>query len=388
MAGIYLIEKDGNLVELIERAYDSEGYLQELLARYPSLLAGDQMDSVEPRRWILIAREMGLPSEEDGSNRWSVDHLFVDQDGIPTIVEVKRSTDTRIRREVIGQMLDYAANGVRYWPVETLRARFEANCVAQNPRQDPTKALTQALGISVSDSEDGIAAFWSRVKINLQAGRIRMVFVADEIPVELARVVEFLNAEMDPAEVLALEVKQFANDTLKTLVPRVIGQTAAAQTRKGGSRTYREWDEASFFLALEQRRGTREVSTCRAIFDWADHRGLKKEWGKGGSDGSFSIRLLSESVTYSLLSAWTYGRVEVQFETLKNKPPFDDEATRLELCRRLNEIPGVSFERDAIERRPSISLATLAQGDAVTKLCEALEWAIQEATHAARMVRE
>ena len=203
MAGIYLIEKGGNLVELVECPYDSESYLQDLLARYPSLLAGDQMDSTEPRRWILVAREMALPSEEDGSNRWSVDHLFVDQDGIPTIVEVKRSTDTRIRREVIGQMLDYAANGVRYWPVEILRARLEASCAAQNPPQDPTKALTQALGNSGGDNEDGIAAFWLKVKTNLQAGRIRMVFVADEIPIELARVVEFLNAEMDPAEVLA-----------------------------------------------------------------------------------------------------------------------------------------------------------------------------------------
>ena len=39
-------------------------------------------------------------------------------------------------------MLDYAANGVRYWPVETLRARLEASCAAQNPPQDPTEALT------------------------------------------------------------------------------------------------------------------------------------------------------------------------------------------------------------------------------------------------------
>ena len=53
MAGIYLIEKGGNLVELAECPYDSESYLQELLARYPSLLAGDQMDTVEPRRWNL-----------------------------------------------------------------------------------------------------------------------------------------------------------------------------------------------------------------------------------------------------------------------------------------------------------------------------------------------
>jgi len=40
----------------------------------------------------------------------------LDQDAIPTIVEVKRSTDTRIRREVVGQMLGYAANAVVYCP--------------------------------------------------------------------------------------------------------------------------------------------------------------------------------------------------------------------------------------------------------------------------------
>jgi hypothetical protein len=279
VAVIYLIEKGGNLVELAERPYDSERYLQDLLARYPSLLAGDQIDTIEPRRWILVAREMGLPSDEDGSNRWSVDHLFVDQDGVPTIVEVKRSTDTRIRREVIGQMLDYAANGVRYWPVGTLRARFEARCAALVPPQDPTEALAHALGIREGENEDIIAAFWSMVKTNLQAGRIRMVFVADEIPVELARVVEFLNAEMDPAEVLAVEVKQFANDALRTLVPRVIGQTAEAQIKKGGGRTHREWDEASFFSDLEQRRGKRDASLARGIYDWATHLGPEKRVG-------------------------------------------------------------------------------------------------------------
>jgi len=167
---------------------------------------------------------------------------------------------------VIGQMLDYAANGVRYWPVEMLRARFEAGCAAHSPPLDPTRALVEALGISVGDTAETIAAFWSRVKTNLQAGRIRMVFVADEIPVELARVVEFLNAELDPAQVLAVEVKQFANDTLRTLVPRVIGQTARKAADIGG----RKWDEPSFFWELEQRRGKRETSACRAIFDWAD----------------------------------------------------------------------------------------------------------------------
>ena len=111
-----------------EAPYDSETLLQKLLADHPDLLAGDQIDAEEPRRWLLVTREMAVPGEQDGAGRWSLDHLFLDQDAIPTLVEVKRSSDTRIRREVIGQMLDYAANAVAYWPVEEIKAKFESRC--------------------------------------------------------------------------------------------------------------------------------------------------------------------------------------------------------------------------------------------------------------------
>jgi hypothetical protein len=43
-------------------------------------------------------------------------------------------------------------------------------------------------------------AFWRQVDANLRAGRVRMVFVADRIPPELRRIVEFLNEQMRPAE--------------------------------------------------------------------------------------------------------------------------------------------------------------------------------------------
>ena len=33
--------------------------------------------------------------------------------------------------------------------------------------------------------------------------------------------------------------------------------------------------------------------------------------------------------TQPLISVWTYGRLEVQFEMLKRRPPFDDETLRL-----------------------------------------------------------
>jgi len=54
MAGvIFLIQDSGQLVEMAEREYDSEAQLQELLAKYPNILAGDQINSEVSRRWIL-----------------------------------------------------------------------------------------------------------------------------------------------------------------------------------------------------------------------------------------------------------------------------------------------------------------------------------------------
>ncbi|MBM3983298.1 MAG: hypothetical protein FJ304_24100 [Planctomycetes bacterium] len=244
MSGIFLLQEDG-LVEMTEQPYDKEDILQELLAKYPNLLAGDQIDAAAPRRWLLVSREMGVPGEEDGSDRWSLDHLFLDQDAIPTLVEVKRSIDTRIRREVVGQMLDYAANAVVYWPVESIRAKFERGCAER--QVDASAELTKLIG-----SEDAVQ-YWGRVKTNLQAGKVRMVFVADVIPTELRRVVEFLNEQMNPAEVLAVEVRQFVGQGLKTLVPRVIGQTVEAERNKGKTTAEKQWDEDSFFEPIFPR---------------------------------------------------------------------------------------------------------------------------------------
>ena len=88
--GIFLLQENDELVEMREQQYDSEDLLQKLVAKYPNLLAGDQINKESPRKWILVSRELALPSNEENNGRWSVDHLFIDQDGIPTIVEQQK----------------------------------------------------------------------------------------------------------------------------------------------------------------------------------------------------------------------------------------------------------------------------------------------------------
>lgn len=227
-ASVFLLQGDNTLIRMDEQGYATESLLQLLLADHPDLMAGDQIDAVNPRRWLLIEREAGVPASLDGGNRWALDHLFLDQDAIPTFVEVKRATDTRARREVVAQMLDYAANATEYWPVDRMRELLELRCVGRGI--DPVEALEDIVG-----PEGDEAAFWELAKINLRAGRVRLLFVADRIPPSLRRIVEFLNRQMDPAEVLAVEIRQFAPDhdaPMRTLVPRVIGQTEQARGGK------------------------------------------------------------------------------------------------------------------------------------------------------------
>jgi hypothetical protein len=227
------------LVEMPLAAYPSETELQRYLAEHPGLLPGAQINEEAPRRWLLVDREVGVPADEGGSAHFAIDHLFVDQDAIPTLVEVKRGSNRQLRREVVGQMLDYAANGVRYWPVEGLRGAFERRCEAEG-------ASPQTL---VSEFSDGATPdqFWAQVAENLATGRVRLVFAADQIPTELQTVIEFLNEQMERIEVLGVEIKQYAGSGHQALVPRIIGMTGAAKHAKarGGSRGYAELlDEA------------------------------------------------------------------------------------------------------------------------------------------------
>ena len=369
--GIFLLRGEDELVEMRESPYEAEDVLQALIARFPSLLGGDQYSGGTQRRWLLVGREAALPDDEDTAGRWSVDHLFLDQDSVPTLVEVKRSSDTRIRREVVGQMLDYAANGVVYWPLEQLRELFARQC--EHDGYDPDSVVSEVLGDG-TEVED----FWARAGDNLRAGKVRMVFVSDEIPRELRRVVEFLNGQMNPAEVIAIEVKQYVGaDGTKTLVPRVIGQTAEVEARKGRrtSGQRRQWDEQSLFADLLERHGENETRVARDLYDWTIARGWRPTFGTGLQDGSWVPVVTASGREHYPIALYTYGKIEVQFQHLKARPPFDDEETRLELLHRVNEIPGVSFSRDVITKRPSIQLSLLA-GDpsALEQLQRVLEW--------------
>ena len=206
---IYTRDEQGKLEPLEEAPFASEDDLQALLAEHPELLDGEQMRPGDPRRWILIKREKGIAETSDAGDRWALDHLLIDQDATPTLVEVKRGANSEVRRKVVGQMLEYAAHatgGAGSWAVDDIRRDFEDNANAQD--RNPDDLIADLLQ---TDGEPDVEAFWKDVGANLAARRIRLLFVADDIPDSLTRIVSFLNEQTrDNIEVLAVEIKQFS----------------------------------------------------------------------------------------------------------------------------------------------------------------------------------
>jgi hypothetical protein len=334
------------LVEMVEQPYEAEEVLQRLLADYPNLLAGDQDD--EPRRrWLLVQRELGIAGEEDGSDRWSIDHLFLDQDGVPTLVEVKRSSDTRLRREVVGQLLDYAANASAFWGLDKIRAAFETR------HGDPTEAaasLTTLLG-----GDEDPERFWSSVGVNLKAGKLRLIFVADEIPPELRRIVEFLNEQMNRTEVLALEVRQYVEQggTRLTLVPRLIGETEAARQAKGTSvrRVKNRWGEEDVLEAI--REGWDEPDVARRMIElyaFTRDEGARAAFGSGRKPGVMMYlgeRTDSERSNPIAVGFFT-DYLSVDFSVVRGKR---SPAELERLANLVRQVPGAGRYLEGIEDR-------------------------------------
>jgi hypothetical protein len=280
--------------------YDSERVLQELLAKYPSVLAGHEIDVDVPRRWLFVAREVAVPLEQGGFGVWSLDHLFLDQDGIPTLVEVKRRGDTRIRREVVGQMLDYAANAVVYWPLEDLKLAFAQTCERNGKVTEAT--LSEFLG-----PDADLERFWRTVSENLRQGNIRLVFVADELPPELRRIIEFLNEQMSPAEVLGVEVRQYIGEGLQTLVPRVVGHTRQADVRKGP--TGESWDRERFVSAVRAKLPDPSVRAVERLPEVCERTADAIGYGKGLT-GSFSPKF-SKASSRSFFTVRANGDLQI-----------------------------------------------------------------------------
>ena len=369
-ASIFILNGNSKLTEVKQSKFDYESTFQELVANHPELLPGELINPERPRRWILVKREMGIPDDAAGGNRWSLDHLFLDQDGIPTLVEVKTVGDPRARREVVAQMLDYAANAVLNWKVETIQACYEEQCRASGI--DSTDTLE-----SLIDPEHSADEFWDSVKTNLEAQKIRMIFLADIISEELKTIVTFLNRQMNPAEVLAVELRYFTDKskTLQTLVPTLHGVTAAQKSKRNSASSSGETiSREEYFQMIDEQASPNRLASVQCILAWAERKSYSLVFNRGDRDVVFRPFFMAGNKAVYPIECKHRGRLVFQMSDLaRYYPPFNTSDTQKQLETMLTKIPGFEI-RGGMTGKPYIDIDKLETVRDRESLIQVLDW--------------
>jgi len=312
MPSVYLINESGK-TEAMERVHcqDETRELQDILAHSYDLLPGDQIDPEDPCRWMLIKREMPVPDPSTGTGRWSIDFFFVDQSAMPTFVECKRFEDTASRRKVVGQVLEYAANGPDFWSKEIIRE------YAKKSAEKSKSTLEDALHALQLGEADTVESFFDRVEENLREGQIRIVFFLEEAPNELKCLVEFLNDQMVSTQVLLVEARQYKRGGVRVVVPTLFGFTEQARRVKQPPRGARSWDWDSFNAdARTKGLDNAAIGAIQKVHETCVSLKAKIDWGGGRLTGSFNAKWPSVC-SASVLSLYSNGYLAFCFGNLR-----------------------------------------------------------------------
>lgn len=371
-----------------------ECWLQDLLYRHPELLPVDEFDGMFAPA-IPIGREVQ-------SGRGPLDNLYVSPSGGITIVETKLWKNPEKHRTVVAQIIDYAKE-LATWNYDDLAQSVLASSRSRNETDRPS--LEQKVEPYLKDYGIDLIDFQESLTANLEEGKFLLLIIGDKISPNMALLTDAIHGapglgfQMGLVEMRLYPVVA-GQDWPLVVVPDVVGRTIEklrgvvrvryTQERPEVSVDIKDdpgddppivpsqWDEVSFFKAVQEGFGAAQAAAAEKILDWAKRNSLRIWWGKGSKQGSFFPMLDWKGDTNWTISVWTYGRVEIVFEKLKERPPFAAEENRQELCRRLNQIPGVSIPADRIALRPRILLSTLTNGSALEQFLKVLDWVIEE----------
>lgn len=150
-----------------------------------------------------------------------IDILFINRDGLLTVVECKLWKNPQARREVVGQILDYAKE-ISRWSYEELESRAAK---ARKENRFTLFELVKAESGEVSEEE-----FIDNVTRNINKGRFLLLILGDGIRENVEQIAEYLQSHAHLNFSFALieyAVFELPNsmDQQYFIQPRVLAQT-------------------------------------------------------------------------------------------------------------------------------------------------------------------
>lgn len=188
----------------------SEAAIQALVQAHPSCLPIAEIDPLFAGP-VPICIELNTPAG-------SIDNFMVTPSGLPVLVECKLWRNPEGRREVVGQILDYAKELSR-WTASDLQREVSRRLKREG---NPLLDLVREAGHEVDE-----IAFNDALTLNLRRGRFLLLIVGDGIREGVEAIAEYLQAHAGLHFTLGLvEMPIYvAPDGKRVVVPRVLART-------------------------------------------------------------------------------------------------------------------------------------------------------------------
>lgn len=187
-----------------------EGWLQNLLAKHPSVLPTADVDPIYAPLF-LIGRE--IPTENG-----RIDNLYVTPSGHLVIVETKLWSNPEARRAVVGQILEYA-KAIKIWDYEKVNEAYKAY---NKTKKNLFDALVTA---GHKDASDQIE-FVDVLTKNIRKARFLLMIVGDGIRENVEELLEHTGNMIDMHHNIALcELEIYKIGTSKIIIPHLTAHT-------------------------------------------------------------------------------------------------------------------------------------------------------------------
>jgi hypothetical protein len=239
MTKIVIETSPGKSRVVTSKPYDLEVVLQKNINNLPQLIPLEEaMD--EPVELLPIGMEVSAGSG-------SIDLLLLGSDAVVTIVETKLAKNPESRREVVGQVLEYAAYAAD-WSLEDVR-RIANGYLAG--RFD--EVLGEFLGSELEDTS-GTDEYLGRLAQNLKDGHLRLIVASDRLLETARKTITFVNRNSN-FEIYLLQITCYEDEEgTRIYVPSLHGY--AQKSKPSPPRSPWTWEryETEYGWSAETRQ--------------------------------------------------------------------------------------------------------------------------------------
>ncbi|MCZ2393554.1 MAG: hypothetical protein LC105_06845 [Chitinophagales bacterium] len=274
-----------------------ENWLQKLIDENPQILPIDEIESgFAPL--ISIGREIS-------TSVGYIDNLYISPNGYLTLVETKLWRNPEAKREVVGQILDYAKE-LTTWTFSKINdAVKQSNELFHNKSKGIIELIKEYDLIEESDEQIII----DNIERNLKRGRLLLLIVGDGIRESVEDMVDYLQTTAQLQFTLGLvELQVYKNPNRESdliVIPNLITRTREItraiikiennntnnlvtvetdfkeeKQKSNYSRT--TITEEDFFEQLQQNTDRESVEIAKHILQVSKEKGFYIEWTTGG----------------------------------------------------------------------------------------------------------